>query len=146
VSNREPEAVETLRSTYLLNSAREGLHLVGDQCRGPAPSIDATRCSGLLGVQAACLLPALRHRVAQHAPSLDRQDAPATPAYSPSTRHSRSSTLASTAARCPRVADELGLAYEAAKKRRRRAEAGWAAWWLQDMGRVGGPGTGKGAA
>jgi DNA-directed RNA polymerase specialized sigma24 family protein len=46
----------------------------------------------------------------------------------------------------PEVADELGLAYETAKKRRRRAEARWAAWWLHDMGRVGGPGTGKGAA
>jgi hypothetical protein len=43
-------------------------------------------------------------------------------------------------------ADELGLSYEAAKKRRRRAEARWAAWWLQDMGRVGGLGTGEGAA
>lgn len=30
---------------------------------------------GAFGVLAACLLPALRHRVAQHAPSLDRQDA-----------------------------------------------------------------------
>ena len=46
----------------------------------------------------------------------------------------------------PEVADELGLSYEAAKKRRRRAEARWAAWWLQDMGRVGDPGTGEGAA
>lgn len=44
------------------------------------------------------------------------------------------------------VAYELGLAYEAARKRRQRAEAGWAAWWLQDMGRGGDPGTGKGAA
>jgi DNA-directed RNA polymerase specialized sigma24 family protein len=46
----------------------------------------------------------------------------------------------------PEVADELGLSYEAARKRRRRAEARWAAWWLQDMGRGGGPGTGEGAA
>ena len=30
---------------------------------------------GAFGVLAACLLPALRHRVARHAPSIDRQDA-----------------------------------------------------------------------
>jgi hypothetical protein len=171
------------------------------------------------GVLAACMLPALRHRVAQHAPSLDRQDAVAVIAvglYEAAVRydvdahprfvaeklltlptrrlrravalHRRwnanarqaiddvshaadpelspwgvlaaavdAGVLAEHEARLifdtrvagrtlPEVADELGLAYEAAKKRRRRAEARWAAWWLQDMGRVGGPGTGKGAA
>jgi hypothetical protein len=46
----------------------------------------------------------------------------------------------------PEVANELGLSYEAARKRRLRAEARWAAWWLQDMGDIRGPGTGKGAA
>jgi hypothetical protein len=46
----------------------------------------------------------------------------------------------------PEVADELGLAYETAKKRRWRAEARWAAWWLPDMRPVGGAGTGEGAA
>jgi hypothetical protein len=46
----------------------------------------------------------------------------------------------------PEVANELGLSYEAAKKRRRRAEARWAAWWLRDTGRAGRRGTGKGAA
>jgi hypothetical protein len=170
------------------------------------------------GVLAACLLPALRHRVAQHAPSLDRQDAVAVIAaglyeaafrydiaayprfvaekllalptrrlrravavdrrWNAQARHAgggahaaglelsprsllaaavHAGVLAEHEARLifdtrvhgrtlPEVADELGLAYEAAKKRRRRAEARWAAWWLQDMGRVGGPGTGKGAA
>jgi hypothetical protein len=171
------------------------------------------------GVLAACMLPALRHRVAQHAPSLDLQDAVAVIAvglYEAAVRydvdahprfvaeklltlptrrlrravalHRRwnanarqaiddvshaadpelspwgvlaaavdAGVLAEHEARLifdtrvagrtlPEVADELGLAYEAAKKRRRRAEARWAAWWLQDMGRVGGPGTGKGAA
>jgi hypothetical protein len=171
------------------------------------------------GVLAACLLPALRHRVAHHAPSLDRQDAVAVIAaglYEAAVRydvdahprfvaeklltlptrrlrravalHRRwnanarqaiddvshaadpelspcgvlaaavdAGVLAEHEARLifdtrvagrtlPEVADELGLTYEAAKKRRRRAEARWAAWWLQDMGRVGGPGIGKGAA
>jgi hypothetical protein len=171
------------------------------------------------GVLAACLLPALRHRVARHGPSLDRQDAVAVIAaglYEAAVRydveahprfvaeklltlptrrlrravalhrrwsaHARypvdrvshaagpevsprwllaaavdAGVLAEHEARLifdtrvddrtlPEVADELGLAYEAAKKRRRRAEARWAVWWLQDMGRVGGPGTGKGAA
>jgi hypothetical protein len=171
------------------------------------------------GVLAACLLPALRYRVAQHAPSLDRQDAVAVIAaglYEAAVRydveahprfvaekllalptrrlrravalhrrwnaHARhavdgvshtaapelsprgllaggvdAGVLAGHEARLifdtrvagrtlPEVADELGLAYETAKKRRRRAEARWAAWWLQEMGRVGGPGTGKGAA
>lgn len=174
---------------------------------------------GAFGVLAACMLPALRHRVALHAPSLDRQDALAVIAaglYEAAVRydveahpryvaekllalptrrlrravalhrrwnaHARhavdgvshaagpelsprglmaeavdAGVLAEHEARLifdtrvvgrtlPEVADELGLAYEAAKKRRRRAEARWAAWWLQDMGRVGGPGTGKGAA
>jgi hypothetical protein len=45
----------------------------------------------------------------------------------------------------PEVASQLGLPYEAAKKRRRRAEARWAAWWLRDTGRAGRRGT-KGAA
>jgi hypothetical protein len=171
------------------------------------------------GVLAACLLPALCHRIAQHAPSLDRQDALAVITaglYEAAVRydveahprfvaekllalptrrlrravavdrrwnaHARhagdgvshaagpelsprwllaaavdAGVLVEHEARLifdtrvhgrtlPEVADELGLTYEAAKKRRRRAEARWAAWWLQDMGRVGGPGTGKGAA
>jgi hypothetical protein len=174
---------------------------------------------GAFGVLAACLLPALRHRVAQYAPSLDRQDAlaiiaaglyeaavrydiEAHPRYVaenllalPTRRLRRAvaldrrwnahirhasdgvphaacvqlsprwllgaavaaGVLAEHEARLisdtrvdgrtlPEVADELGLAYEAAKKRRQRAEARWAAWWLQDMGRGGDPGTGKGAA
>jgi hypothetical protein len=42
----------------------------------------------------------------------------------------------------PHVARRLGVRYEAAKKRRRRAESRWAAWWLRDTG----CGTGKGAA
>jgi DNA-directed RNA polymerase specialized sigma24 family protein len=174
---------------------------------------------GAFGVLAACLLPALRHRVTQHAPSLDRHDALAVIAaglYEAAVRydveahprfvaekllalptrrlrravalhrrwnaHARhpvdgvshaagpelsprvllaeavyAGVLAEHEARLildtrvdgrtlPEVADELGLSYEAAKKRRRRAEARWAAWWLRDMGRVGGPGTGEGAA
>jgi DNA-directed RNA polymerase specialized sigma24 family protein len=180
--------------------------------QSPARGIDADA-----RVLAACMLPALRHRVAQHAPSLDRQDAVAIIAaglYEAAVRydveahprfiaeklltlptrrlrravalhrrwnaHARhavdgvstgpellprvllaeavyAGVLAKHEARLilntrvdgrtlPEVADELGLSYEAAKKRRRRAEARWAAWWLQDMGRVGGPGTGEGAA
>jgi hypothetical protein len=46
----------------------------------------------------------------------------------------------------PDVARQLGLGYEAAKKRRRRAEARWAAWWLRDSGRVRTLGAGNGAA
>jgi hypothetical protein len=171
------------------------------------------------GVLAACMLPALRNRVAQHAPSLDRQDAVAVIAaglYEAAVRydveahprfiaekllalptrrlrravalHRRWNTharqaidavshaadpelspravlaaavdagvLAEHEARLifdtrvagrtlPEVADELGLAYETAKKRRWRAEARWAAWWLPDMRPVGGAGTGEGAA
>ena len=174
---------------------------------------------GAFGVLAACLLPALRLRVTQHAPSLDRQDALADIAaglYEAAIRydieahprfvaekllalptrrlrravalhrrwnaHARhavdgvphaagpelsprvllaeavyAGVLAEHEAQLildtrvdgrtlPEVADELGLSYEAAKKRRRRAEARWAAWWLRDIGRVGGPGTGEGAA
>ena len=171
------------------------------------------------GVLAACMLPALRHRVAQHAPSLDRQDAVAVIAaglYEAAIRydvegdpqfvaeklltlptrrlrravalhrrwnaHTRqgidplshavdselspsgvlaaavdAGVLAEHEARLifdtrvagrtlPEVADELGLAYETAKKRRWRAEARWAAWWLPDVRPVGGAGTGEGAA
>jgi hypothetical protein len=174
---------------------------------------------GAFGVLAACMVPALRHRVALRAPSLDRQDALAVvvaglyeaavrydveshPRYVaekllalPTRRLRRAvavdrrwnvrarhaadgvshaadpelsprglmaaavdaGVLAEHEARLildtrvdgrtvPEVADELGLSYEAARKRRRRAEARWAAWWLQDMGRGGGPGTGEGAA
>jgi hypothetical protein len=46
----------------------------------------------------------------------------------------------------PHVARRLGLPYEAAKKRRRRAESRWAAWWLRGSRRVEARGTGKGAA
>jgi hypothetical protein len=46
----------------------------------------------------------------------------------------------------PEVASRLGLRYEAAKKRRRRAEARWAAWWLRDTGRSWSPGPDKGVA
>ena len=174
---------------------------------------------GAFGVLAACMLPALRHRVALHAPSLHRQDALAVvvaglyeaairydvelhPRYvaekllalptrrlrravavdrrwNVRARHAadgvshaagpelslrglmaaavNAGVLAEHEARLilatrvdgrtvPEVADELGLSYEAARKRRRRAEARWAAWWLQDMGDGGGPGTGEGAA
>jgi hypothetical protein len=44
------------------------------------------------------------------------------------------------------AARQLGLRYEAAKKRRQRAETRWAGWWLRDVGRAGTRGDGKGAA
>jgi hypothetical protein len=46
----------------------------------------------------------------------------------------------------PEAARQLGLRYETAKMRRRRAEARWATWWLRDTGHAGTRGDGKGAA
>jgi hypothetical protein len=160
---------------------------------------------GAFGVLAACLLPGLRHRIAQHAPSLDREEAlalmvdalyEAVASYDAAqhhqfiaagllalpTRRLRRAVVAHRAwsghaqhggdgapdvaasdlsprallgsavearvltehdARLifetriagrslPEVARQLGLRYEAAKKRRQRAEARWVAWWAPE--------------
>jgi hypothetical protein len=170
---------------------------------------------GAFGVLAACLLPGLRHRIAKHAPSLERQEGLAVmvdalyeavacydaaqdhefiaeellalptrrlrravvahrtwsghaqhtgdgaphaggPELSPSALSpsalSPSALLAFavdagvlteddarlirdtriTGRFLPEVARQLGLGYEAAKKRRQRAEARWVAWWAPE--------------
>jgi len=40
----------------------------------------------------------------------------------------------------------MGLSYEAAKKRRQRAEARWVAWWLPDQSTSAPRGESRGAA
>jgi hypothetical protein len=44
------------------------------------------------------------------------------------------------------AAQRHGLGYEAAKKRRQRAEARWVAWWLPDAARTSPRAEGRGAA
>jgi hypothetical protein len=44
------------------------------------------------------------------------------------------------------AAQRHGLGYEAAKKRRQRAEASWVAWWLTDAARTGPRNERRGAA
>jgi hypothetical protein len=160
---------------------------------------------GAFGVLAACLLPGLRHRIARHAPSLDREEAlalmvdalyEAVASYDAAQHHQfiaeallalptrrlrravvahrvwssqvqhsddgapdaaapvlspRALLWSAVEARVltehdarlifdtriagrtlPEVARQLGLRYEAAKKRRQRAEARWVAWWAPE--------------